>query len=77
MGEGSVRLPEKEFLLLQHLMRRQGEVCTREELLSDVWNYSFDPRSNVVEVYGGRLRSKLDPELIETVRSVGYRLEAP
>lgn len=77
IGEGSVRLSEKEFLLLQHLMRREGEVCTREELLSDVWNYSFDPQSNVVEVYVGRLRSKLDPELIETVRNVGYRLEAP
>jgi DNA-binding response OmpR family regulator len=76
-GEGSVSLSEREFLLLQHLMRQEGEVCTREELLSDVWGLSFDPGSNVVDVYVGRLRSKLGADLIETVRNVGYRLEAP
>jgi two-component system OmpR family response regulator len=76
-GNGSVALTEREFLLLQHLMRRDGEVCTREELLADAWNYSFDPHSNVVEVYVARLRSKLSHDVIETVRNVGYRLEAP
>jgi DNA-binding response OmpR family regulator len=75
-GTGPVVLSEREFLLLQHLMGRDGEVCTREEILADVWGYSFDPGSNVVDVYVGRLRAKLGAELIETVRSVGYRLEA-
>jgi two-component system OmpR family response regulator len=64
-------------LLLQHLMRKKGEVCSREELLADVWGFSFEPGSNVVDVYVGRLRSKLGADLIETVRNVGYRLEAP
>jgi len=76
-GDGSIALTEREFLLLQHLMHREGEVCTREELLADVWDFAFDPQSNVVEVYVGRLRSKLGPDIIETVRNVGYRLEAP
>jgi two-component system OmpR family response regulator len=75
-GTGPVSLSEREFLLLQYLMRKAGEVCTREELLADVWGYSFDPGSNVVDVYVGRLRSKLGAELIETVRNVGYRFDA-
>jgi DNA-binding response OmpR family regulator len=74
-GSGPVSLSEREFLLLQYLMRKAGEVCSREELLADVWGYSFDPGSNVVDVYVGRLRSKLGAELIETVRNVGYRLD--
>jgi two-component system OmpR family response regulator len=76
-GPGPVALSEREYLLLERLMRAEGEVCTRERLLADVWGYSFDPGSNVVEVYVGRLRSKLGPDLIETVRSVGYRLALP
>jgi two-component system OmpR family response regulator len=75
-GQGPIGLSEREFLLLQHLMRKEGEVCTREGILADVWGYSFDPGSNVVDVYVGRLRATLGAELIETVRSVGYRLEA-
>lgn len=74
---GPVSLSEREFLLLQHLMQARGEVCTRGRLLSDVWGYSFDPGSNVVDVYVGRLRSKLGPDLIETVRNVGYRIQDP
>jgi DNA-binding response OmpR family regulator len=76
-GGGPVGLSEREFLLLEHLMRANGETCTREELLAEVWGYSFDPGSNVVDVYVGRLRSKLGAEVIETVRNVGYRFEAP
>ncbi len=76
-GRGPVGLSEREFLLLQQLMRARGEVCTRGRLLSDVWGYSFDPGSNVVDVYVGRLRSKLGPDLIETVRNVGYRIQDP
>ena len=75
-GKGSVNLSEREFLLLQHLMRKVGEVCTREELLGEVWGYSFDPGTNVVDVYVGRLRAKLGAEVIETVRSVGYAFVA-
>jgi two-component system, OmpR family, response regulator len=72
----SVTLSEREFLLLRHLMRRAGDVCSRAELLADVWGYAFDPGTNVVDVYVGRLRAKLDTDRIETVRNVGYCLEA-
>jgi two-component system OmpR family response regulator len=65
-------LSPREFVLLEHLMRRANEVCTRIELLGDVWGYSFDPGSNVVDVCVRRLRAKLEPDLIETVRNVGY-----
>jgi two-component system OmpR family response regulator len=71
-----VSLSEREYVLLLHLMRRAGEVCNRGELLSEVWGYSFDPGSNIVDVYIGRLRAKLGPQLIETVRNVGYQLQA-
>ena len=64
--------------LLEHLMRKEGEVCTRTELLSAVWGYTFDPRTNVVDVYIGYLRKKLErprsPRLIRTVRGKGFVL---
>lgn len=68
----SVTLSQREFLLLRHLMRRAGDVCSRAELLADVWGYAFDPGTNVVDVYVGRLRAKLNVDRIETVRNVGY-----
>jgi two-component system, OmpR family, response regulator len=69
-----VELSLREFLLLQHVMRRGGQACSRAELLSDVWGLTFDPGSNVVDVCVKRLRAKLDrPDRIETVRNVGYR----
>jgi two-component system copper resistance phosphate regulon response regulator CusR len=67
-----VSLSTREFHLLEHLMRRGGEVCPREELLATVWGYTFDPHTNVVDVYIRRLRGKLGDDLIETVRNVGY-----
>lgn len=68
-----VVLSEREFSLLAHLMRRRGEVCSREELLRDGWGLTFDPGSNVVEVAVRRLRAKLEPDPpIETIRRVGY-----
>ena len=70
----TIELTDREFRLLWHLMRRVDQVCSREELLADVWGYSFDPGSNVVDVYVRRLRRKLDTEMIETVRNVGYCL---
>jgi DNA-binding response OmpR family regulator len=76
-GDGPVALSEREFLLLEYLIRRDGDVCTRQRLLVDVWGYSFDPGSNVVDVCVGRLRAKLGGDVIETVRNVGYRFDAP
>jgi DNA-binding response OmpR family regulator len=73
-GAGSSVLTEREFGLLHHLMQERGGVCSRERLLADVWGLSFETGSNVVDVYVGRLRSKLGEEIIETVRNVGYRL---
>lgn len=77
----ATRLPQREAALLAHLMRNEGRVCTREELLSSVWGYEHDPGTNIVQVYVGYLRRKLarpgSPAPIETVRSVGYRLRAP
>lgn len=71
-SKGSMTLSETEFRLLQHLMLSQGEVCSRAELLEAVWGYSFDPGSNVVDVYVSRLRAKLGKSVIATVRNVGY-----
>ncbi len=67
-----IALSEREFLVTQHLMRKAGQVCTREELLSDIWGYSHDPGSNVVDVYVARVRAKLRGDVIATVRNVGY-----
>jgi two-component system, OmpR family, response regulator len=73
IGGVALDLALREFLLLQHLMSRAGQACSRNELLADVWGLTFDPGSNVVDVYIRRLRGKLDrPERIETVRHVGY-----
>lgn len=77
LGELIAELSDREFRLLHHLVRHQGEVVSRERLLSDVWGYHFDPRSNVVDVCVRRLRQKLGSEApIETVRHGGYRLTA-
>jgi two-component system OmpR family response regulator len=76
VGEGPVKVSEREFLLLRHLMVHAGEVCTRQEILSDVWGCSFDPGTNVVDVYVKRLRSKIGAYAIETVRNVGYCISA-
>jgi DNA-binding response OmpR family regulator len=77
-GGKTVRLPARESELLAYLMRRAGQVCSREEILSAVWEFEHDPGTNVVQVYIGYLRRKLalpdSPAPIETVRSVGYRL---
>jgi two-component system, OmpR family, response regulator len=68
-------LSAREYALLEYLSRVPNEVVSRERILSAVWQYQFDPRSNVVDVYVGRLRRKLHPLVsIETVRGGGYRL---
>jgi DNA-binding response OmpR family regulator len=74
-GSSTIDLSDREFRLLYHLASHAGEVMSRERLLSDVWGYSFDPGSNVVDVCVRRLRKKLGPTWpIETVRHAGYRL---
>jgi DNA-binding response OmpR family regulator len=73
----AVRLSAKEFELLVHFMRHPNQVLSREQLLSGVWGYDFEPQTNVVEVYVGYLRKKLGrpdrPAPIDTIRSAGYR----
>lgn len=71
---GTVHLTRRECLVLSELMREGGGVVSKERLLSAVWGYSFDPLSNVVDVYIGRLRSKLPAGSIDTVRSRGYKI---
>jgi len=69
-----VHLSAREFFLLEYLMRHEGEVCTREEILQSVWKYTHDPGTNVVDVYVRRLRRKIDEIQIDTIRNVGYGL---
>jgi DNA-binding response OmpR family regulator len=73
-GGADVELTAKEFSLLETFLRHPGQVLSREQLLSHVWGYDFDPGSNVVDVYVGYLRRKLGQERFETVRGMGYRL---
>jgi len=74
-------LTSREFALLEFLMRHEGQVLSRSQILGSVWGYGFDPQSNVVDVYVGYLRGKLDragdDTIIETVRGGGYRLQVP
>lgn len=74
VGGRDIELPAREFALVEELMRHAGQVLSREQLLSRVWGYDFDPGSNVVDVYVRYLRSKLGYERIQTVRGAGYRL---
>ena len=80
-GGQQIQLQPREFRLLEYLMRHAGQVVTRTMLLDNVWNYHFDPKTNVVESHLSRLRTKIDkgfsPELIHTVRGAGYCLRAP
>ena len=76
VGERMVELTAREFALLETLMRHAGQVMSREQLLSHVWGYDFDPGSNVVDVYVRYLRRKLGDGVVETVRGMGYRLTA-
>jgi len=70
----TVDLTAREFTMLEVLIRHAGQVLSREQLLSHVWGYDYDPGSNVVDVYIGYLRRKLGSNSIETVRGMGYRL---
>ena len=76
VGAGPISLADREFLLLRELMRNAGTTVSKERLLSSVWDYHFDPGSNVLDVYIRRLRAKLGSGAIATVRGVGYRIDA-
>ena len=77
----AIELKPREFRLLEHLMRHAGHVVTRTMLLEAVWDYHFDPQTNVIDVHVSRLRRKVDrgfgPPLIHTVRGAGYVIRAP
>lgn len=73
----SIELSSREFGLAETFLRDPTSVLSREQLLSQVWGYDFDPGSNVVDVYVGYLRKKLGSDLIVTVRGMGYRLRDP
>ena len=72
-GGKEIDLSAREFKLAEIFMLNAGQVLSREQLLSHVWGYDFDPASNVVDVYVGYLRKKFGPESISTVRGMGYR----
>lgn len=79
-GGEAIALQQKEFALLEYLLRNQGTVVTKVQILEKVWNYDFDPQTNVVDVLVCRLRNKIDrnqdEKLIKTIRGVGYALRA-
>jgi DNA-binding response OmpR family regulator len=75
LGDRAVDLSAREFALAEMFFRHPGQVLSREQLLSRVWGYDFDPGSNVVDVYVGYLRRKLGRQRITSVRGMGYRLE--
>ncbi|MBC7265711.1 MAG: response regulator transcription factor [Coriobacteriia bacterium] len=79
-GGVSIELPSREFALLEYLMRHAGQVLTRQQIIDAVWGFGFESASNVVDVYVGYLRRKLDrpgeASVIETVRGAGYRVRA-
>jgi two-component system OmpR family response regulator len=79
-GETAIDLQPREFRLLEYLMRHAGQVVTRTMLLESVWEYHFDPQTNVIDVHISRLRAKIDKgfeaPLLHTVRGAGYMIRA-
>lgn len=80
-GDKAIDLAPREYLLLEYLMRSAGRICGRMAIVEKVWDYDFDPGTNLVDVYIMRLREKIDdafePKLLQTVRGVGYVLKEP
>lgn len=76
-----ILLQPREFRLLEYLMRNAGKVVTRTMLLEEVWDYHFDPQTNVIDVHVSRLRSKIDKDfnyaMLQTIRGAGYMLRGP
>jgi two-component system OmpR family response regulator len=79
-SEQGIDLQPREFRLLEYLMRHAGQVVTRTMLLESVWEYHFDPQTNVIDVHISRLRAKIDKgfeaPLLHTVRGAGYMIRA-
>ena len=79
-GNGEIVLQPREFRLLEYLMKHAGQVVTRTMLLENVWDYHFDPQTNVVDVHISKLRQKIDADferpLLRTVRNAGYTLSS-
>ena len=79
-GERTIELLNKEFQLLEYLLRHAGQVVTRTMLIEAIWDYDFNPGTNIVDVHISRLRAKIDgpgePPMIRTIRGAGYRLDA-
>jgi two-component system OmpR family response regulator len=77
-GDDEILLQPREFRLLEYLMKHAGQVVTRTMLLENVWDYHFDPQTNVIDVHISRLRSKIDkgftPPLLHTLRGAGYMI---
>ena len=80
-GEQEIVLQPREFRLLEYLMKHAGQVVTRTMLLENVWDYHFDPQTNVIDVHMSRLRAKIDKgfarPLLHTVRGAGYVIREP
>ncbi len=80
-AEKKINLSAREYALLEYFMRHQDRILSRSMVLEHVWDYSFDPETNVVDVYVSYLRNKIDrgfdPPLIHTMRGVGYRFGLP
>src|SRR5436305_11490281 len=79
-GDVDIELQPREFRLLEYLMRHAGQVVTRTMLLESVWEYHFDPQTNVIDVHVSRLRAKIDKgfdlPLLQTIRGAGYMIRA-
>jgi DNA-binding response OmpR family regulator len=80
-GDKDIDLARREYMLLEFLMRSAGRICGRMTIVEKVWDYDFDPGTNLVDVYIMRLREKIDadfePKLLQTVRGVGYVMQQP
>jgi two-component system OmpR family response regulator len=78
-GDQEIDLQPREFRLLEYMMRHKGQIITRTMLLEHVWDYHFDPQTNVIDVHISRLRSKIDKghtnQIIRTIRGAGYTIE--
>jgi len=78
-GETKIELTVREYRLLEYLLRNTGRICGRMSIIEKVWDYDFDPGTNLVDVYVRRLREKIDdgfePKLLHTVRGIGYVLK--